>query len=187
MSSFAQAMPPIESRILLVRGQKVLIDADLAQLYGVTTKALNQAVKRNSARFPGDFMFQLSEHEKMEVVTNCDHLKQLRFSKSCPYAFTEHGAIQAANVLASTLAIEMGLYVVRAFIHLREMATSYAELVSRLNDLEGRTALLALQQSALEKGTRAELEQIFATLRQLMSPPSAPKRRPIGFIVSDEP
>jgi hypothetical protein len=91
----------IESHILTLRGVRVLVDADLAGLYGVTTKALNQAVKRNAPRFPSDFMFQLNATEKTEVVTNCDHLSKLKFSKSLPYAFTEHGAIQAANVLAS--------------------------------------------------------------------------------------
>ena len=97
-------LPPverIENRILIIRGQKVMIDADLAELYGVPTKALNQAVKRNSERFPADFMYQLSAEEKAEVVTNCDHLARLKFSRSLPFAFTEHGAIQAANVLGS--------------------------------------------------------------------------------------
>jgi hypothetical protein len=96
----ATPLARIESRILLVRGQKVMIDADLVELYGVPTKALNQAVKSNIQRFPSDFMFQLTDSEKREVVTNCDHLAKLKFSKSLPYAFTEHGAIQAANVLA---------------------------------------------------------------------------------------
>ena len=102
-------LPRIDGRILVLRGHKVLIDADLAELYGVPTKALNQAVKRNANRFPGDFMFHLDAAEKAEVVTNCDHLQKLKFSKSLPYAFTEHGAIQAANVLASDQAVEMGI------------------------------------------------------------------------------
>ncbi len=90
-------LPRIESRILVVRGQKVIIDADLAQLYGVDTKRLNEQVKRNIDRFPHDFMFRLSADEKTEVVANCDHLQKLKFAKTLPYAFTEHGAIRAAS------------------------------------------------------------------------------------------
>ncbi|RQO63580.1 hypothetical protein DBR47_03380 [Paucibacter sp. KBW04] len=115
-------LPRIEGRILILRGHKVMIDADLAALYGVPTRRLNEQVKRNRDRFPGDFMFQLDAAEKAEVVANCDHLSKLKFSKTLPYAFTEHGAIQAANVLASPQAVEMGIYVVRAFVRLRELA-----------------------------------------------------------------
>lgn len=86
---------------LVIRGLKGMIDADLAELYGVPTKRLNEQVKRNAERFPADFMFQLTVEEKVEVVTNCDHLARLKFSKALPFAFTEHGAIQASNVLAS--------------------------------------------------------------------------------------
>lgn len=89
----------IEQRILLIRKQKVIIDADLAALYGVTTKRLNEQVKRNKERFPTDFMFQLTLAEKQEVVANCDHLTSLKFSRNIPHAFTEHGAIMAASVL----------------------------------------------------------------------------------------
>ncbi|MFC1889448.1 ORF6N domain-containing protein [Thermodesulfobacteriota bacterium] len=88
----------IQQRIFLIRGEKVIIDADLAEFYGVPTKRLNEQVKRNKDRFPEDFMFQLSSEEKVEVVANCDHLSKLKFSKSLPYAFTEHGAIMAASV-----------------------------------------------------------------------------------------
>jgi hypothetical protein len=96
-------LPRIEGRIQVLRGLKVMIDADLAELYGVPTKALNQAVKRNAGRFPPDFMFQLDAAEKVEVVTNCDHLSKLKFSRSLPFAFTEFGAVALANVLASDL------------------------------------------------------------------------------------
>ncbi|MDA8090652.1 MAG: ORF6N domain-containing protein [Nitrospiraceae bacterium] len=88
----------IEKKILFIRGEKVMLDMDLAVLYGVTTKRLNEQVKRNRARFPEDFMFQLTESEKAEVVANCDHLKKLKFSPNLPYAFTEHGAIMAATI-----------------------------------------------------------------------------------------
>jgi len=115
----------IEPRIQLVRGVKVIIDADLAELYGVPTKRLNEQVKRNIERFPPDFLFQLTAAEKAEVVANCDHLAKLKYSKTLPYAFTEHGAIQAANVLASAQAVEMGIHVVRAFVKLREAAIEH--------------------------------------------------------------
>jgi len=97
----------IERRILLIRRQKVMLDSDLAQLYGVSTKRLNEQVKRNRKRFPSDFMFQLSEQEKSEVVANCDHLKNLKFSPVLPSAFTEHGAIMLASVLNSSTAVEV--------------------------------------------------------------------------------
>ena len=108
----AVLVPRIEGRIQVVRGLRVMIDVDLAALYGVPTKRLNEQVKRNRSRFPADFLFQLTAAEKSEVVANCDHLAKLKFSKALPYAFTEHGAIQAANVLASSQAVEMGIYVV---------------------------------------------------------------------------
>lgn len=99
----------IERRILIVRGQKVMLDADLAELYGVTTKRLNEQVKRNRGRFPRDFMFQLATQEKTEVVANCDHLQRLKFSPVLPYAFTEHGAIMVASILNTTRAIEVSV------------------------------------------------------------------------------
>ncbi|MFH0939747.1 MAG: ORF6N domain-containing protein [Planctomycetota bacterium] len=111
----------IEKRIIFIRGQKIMLDADLAEIYGVFTKAFNQAVKRNIERFPPDFMFRLTDEEKIEVVTNCDHLARLKFSPVLPYAFTEHGAIMAANILNSKRAVEASMYVVRAFIRLREV------------------------------------------------------------------
>ena len=107
-------MERIERAILLIRGEKVMLDIDLAELYGVETKALNQAVKRNLDRFPPDFMFQLTTAEKKEVVTNCDHLIKLRFSPNLPYAFTEHGALMLANVLNSERAAQTSVQVVRA-------------------------------------------------------------------------
>jgi ORF6N domain len=177
----AVALPRIESRIIVVRGHKVLIDADLATLYDVPTKALNQAIKRNADRFPGDFMFQLTAAEKAEVVTNCDHLQKLKFSKALPYAFTEYGAIQAANVLNSPRAVEMGLYVVRAFVRLKEAATSHTELAKRLTDLEEKTEALAINHDVFSRNTKAQLKQVFDALRELMIPPDPPKR-PIGFV-----
>ena len=108
-SASVKRLKPIESLILTLRGRKVLIDADLATIYGVETRTLNQAVKRNAERFPEDFIFTLNAAEKLEVITNCDHLAQLRFAKSLPFAFTQHGAIMAATVLNSKQAVTMSV------------------------------------------------------------------------------
>lgn len=175
----------IESRILTIRGLRVMIDADLADLYGVPTKALNQAVKRNAQRFPSDFMFQLNAAEKAEVVTNCDHLSKLKFSKTLPFAFTEFGAIALANVLASTQAIEMGIYVVRAFVQLRQAAIGHADLAKRLDTLEMKTEGLEIKHDAFASNTRNQLRQIFDALRALTTPPEPPKR-PIGFVTPQD-
>ena len=164
----------ITNKIVVIRGHKVMIDADLAELYGVSTKALNQAVKRNTSRFPEDFMFRLTPDEKQEVVTNCDHLNKLKFSKALPFAFTEHGAIQAANVLNSPLAVEMGVYVVRAFVRLRELLASNEVLAQRLSELEQRI------ERKLETHDQA-ISGLINTLRQMMAP-GKPKKQPIGFI-----
>jgi len=143
----------IEKKILLIRGEKVMIDADIASLYGVATKVLNQAVKRNIERFPEDFMFQLTKEEKEEVVTNCDHLRQLKFSPNLPFAFTEHGAIMAATILNSPVAVQASIIVVRTFIRLRQMLASNAELARKLN--------------ALEKKYDAQFKMVFDAIRQL--------------------
>jgi phage regulator Rha-like protein len=154
--------------ILSIRGEKVMLDSDLAELYGVETKALNQAVKRNLDRFPPDFMFQLTVTEKNEAVTNCDHLIQLKYSPSLPYAFTEHGALMLANVLNSERAAQTSVQVVRAFVRLRQMLASNAELARKL--------------AALENKYDAQFKVVFDAIRQLMSPPAKPKRE-IGFHV----
>jgi hypothetical protein len=181
----AVLVPRIEGRIQVVRGLRVMIDVDLAALYGVPTKALNQAVKRNAGRFPSDFLFQLTATEKTEVVTNCDHLQKLKFSKVLPYAFTEHGAIQAANVLASSQAVEMGIYVVRAFVHLREAAFLHADLAKRLTELEMKTESLELSHDTFSRNTRLQLKQLLEAVRELMAPPDPPKR-PIGFVTPED-
>lgn len=174
-------LPRIETRIVVVRHLRVMVDADLAALYGVTTKRLNEQVKRNADRFPGDFMFRLSPAEKAEVVANCDHLAKLKFSKVLPFAFTEFGAIQAANVLASPQAVEMGIFVVRAFVRMRELAGVHADLAKRLDELEQKTEGLALAHDTFSRNTRAQLKQVFDAVRELMTPPEPPKR-PIGFV-----
>ena len=127
----------IESRILLLRGQKVLLDSDLAELYGVETKRLNEQVKRNIRRFPDDFMFQLTSGE-LEVLRSQFATTKYAKTRTPPYAFTEYGAIQAANVLNSDKAVEMGIFVVRAFVKMREMLLTNAKLATQLKELEER-------------------------------------------------
>jgi hypothetical protein len=167
---------PTESvahRILLIRGAKVMLDTDLAELYGVPTKALNQAVRRNIERFPADFMFQLSSKEKEEVVTNCDHLARLKFSRTLPYAFTEHGALMLGNVLKSNRAVEVSLMVVRTFVQLREMLSTHKELAAKLETLERKI------------GSHDQaIAGLIDAIRQLMDPPVQSKR-PIGFITGN--
>ena len=165
---------PITSLILDLRGHKVMIDADLANLYGVTTKVLNQAVRRNRERFPGDFVFQLNGREKMKVVTNCDHLARLRFSPVLPRAFTEHGAIMAATVLNSPQAVAMSVYVVRAFIRMREQLASNAAILRRLAEIDKTL----LQHDA-------SLRDIYHKLLPLLQPAPDPPKRRIGFTSGD--
>jgi phage regulator Rha-like protein len=118
----------IASRILLIRGQKVMIDADIAQLYGVDTKRLNEQVKRNKSRFPENFMFELTNAEKTDVVANCDHLENLKFSPVLPKVFTEHGIMMVANVLTSERAIQVSIQIIEVFIKMREMLTDNLSL-----------------------------------------------------------
>jgi hypothetical protein len=165
----------VERSILLVRGVKVMLDCDLARLYGTATKAFNQAVKRNSDRFPPDFMFQLTHREKDEVVTNCDHLLRLKFSPALPYAFTEHGAIMAASVLNTRRAIEASVFVVRAFVKLREMLAAHKELALKLTELEQRI-----------RGHDQQIQAIVEAIRRLMAPPERPPG-PIGVRVKERP
>ena len=164
----------VEPLILNLRGQKLLLDADLAAIYGVPTKALNQAVKRNADRFPEDFMFRLSSDEKAEVVTNCDHLSRLKFSKTLPYAFTEHGALMAANVLNSPDAVRMSVHVVRAFIKQRELIAGQAEILKKLAQID----------ATLLKHDEA-LRIIWQELQPLLAPPPEPPKPEIGFHVRE--
>lgn len=164
----------IENKILLIRNLKVIIDNDLAKLYGVTTKRLNEQVKRNLKRFPDDFIFKLTKAEKNEVVANCDHLKKLKFSSTLPYAFTEHGAIMVASVLNSSKAIETSVFVVRAFIRLRQILSTHIELAQKLKELE-------LQINNHDEHIRT----IFEALNQLLTPLETSKKK-IGFTVDNE-
>ena len=129
----------VEQRIFVIRGQKVILDADLAQLYGVTTKRLNEQVKRNRDRFPEDFMFRLSSEEGKSILASRSQIATLKRGqnlKYAPYAFTEHGAVMVANVLNSSVAVHASIQVVRAFIKLREIAANHQDLVLKLEQME---------------------------------------------------
>src|SRR6476661_3015510 len=159
----------LDPPIVEIRGKCVMLDRDLADVYGVTTKALNQAVKRNVQRFPGDFRFQLTCEEREEVVTNCDHLRNLKYASALPWAFTEHGALMAATVLNSPRAVEMSVFVIRAFIRLRAYARRHAEIAERLDVLERRVT-----------DHDDDLRGMFDSLRALLTP-SPRNTREIGF------
>ena len=159
----------IEQRIFNIRNQKVMLDRDLAELYGVATKVLNQAVKRNVKRFPGDFMFKLTQPEKNALVTNCDRFKTLKHSTVTPYAFTEQGVAMLSTVLNSDRAIQVNIAIMRAFVKLREILSTHKELVHKLEQLERR----------IEKHDD-EIKLIFDAIRQLMIPPEIKKRK-TGF------
>ena len=182
-------VPPesIESRIFLIRGHKVLLDTDLAALYGVTTKRFNEQVRRNMVRFPGDFMFRLSAEEWNSLRSQFATLEVGRglHRKYLPLAFTEHGTIMAATILASPRATEISVYVVRAFVRLRETLAAHKSLAAKLEELEHKTEALALRHDALATNTRAQLRQVFDAIRELMTPPE-PSRRPIGFVTPED-
>ena len=175
-------MGPIEELILLVRGQKVMIDADLARIYGVVTKALNQAAKRNRERFPSDFMFRLTPKEVDEIWSSSTHAaaqnrsqivtgsQKHRDPRFLPYVFTEHGAIMAANVLNSPIAVQASIQVVRAFARLHEMLASNKDLARKLE--------------ALENKYDKQFRVVFDAIRELMRP-QVPKGRKIGYKIRD--
>ncbi|HOW25594.1 MAG TPA: ORF6N domain-containing protein [Bacteroidales bacterium] len=162
----------IDRAILLIRGRKVMLDADLAIIYGVKTFRLNEQVKRNRNRFPEDFMFQLTDEEKREVIANCDHLERLKFASTNPYAFTEHGAIMLASVLNTPLAIQASVLVVRSFVRLRELLVSNRELAGKLKDLETK----------VDKN----FATVFRIFQELMKPPDESSRPKIGFKIGDK-
>jgi len=172
---------PLEGRILTIRGEKVILDVDLAALYGVTTKALNQAVKRNAERFPADFSFFLNEGEKSGVVTNCDHLLRLKFSPVLPRAFTEHGAIMAANLLNSPQAVQMSVFVVRAFVKMRATFSDTRNLTQKLANLERD---LKDRMNIHEAAIVDVLQRIMRILDPPPGPPEPPKPE-IGFHIKE--
>jgi len=160
------ANTPIDSRILVLRSQRVMLDADIAGLYGVTTSRLKEQIRRNRERFPHDFMFQLTRTEKAQVIAKCDHLQRLKFSAVLPVAFTEHGALMLANVLKSSRAVRISIEVVRAFIRLREAVASHRDLATKLD--------------TLERKYNRQFKVVFDAIRALMNPVKRRARR-IGF------
>jgi phage regulator Rha-like protein len=161
---------PVESRILIVRRQRVILDSDLAELYGVTVKRLNQQVNRNQERFPADFMFQLTSTEdkalRLQIATSKKGRGGRRY---LPYAFTEHGAIMAATVLNSHRAVEMSVFVVRAFVRMREMLAKNRQLAAKINELDRR----------LETHDTT-IQDIIEAIKELMVP-EGPSKRNLGF------
>ena len=183
----APAVERISLSIASLRGQRVILDTDLAALYDVQTKRFNEQVKRNGARFPADFMFQLTAEEFDSLRSQIATLKTGRgqHRKYLPYAFTEHGAIMAAMVLNSPHAMEVSVYVVRAFVRLRQVATTHADLAKRLAELEMKTESIELSHDTFSRNTRTQLRQVFDALRELMTPPDPPKR-PMGFVTQED-
>jgi phage regulator Rha-like protein len=158
----------IDRAILFLRGQKVMLDSDLAEIYGIKTSRLNEQVKRNADRFPTDFMFQLTDKEKDEVIANCDHLEKIKFSRTNPYAFTEHGAIMLASVLNTPTAIKTSVLVVRAFVKLREILSTHKDLARKLTELEAKYD--------------QQFKVVFQALRELMQLETEKNKRPrIGY------
>ena len=146
-----------------------MLDRDLAELYGVNTKVLNQAVKRNIKRFPKDFMFQLSTTEKEDVVTVCDHLNKLKFTKNTPYAFTEQGIAMLSGVLNSDIAILVNIAIIRVFVNIRKLVSTNKEILTKLNRLENK----------YEKHDE-QIYAIFEQIREFFTFNEKPKKQ-IGF------
>ncbi len=163
----------ITRSILLIRGQKIMLDAALAALYEVEVKALNQAVRRNAGRFPADFMFQLTAEEAVLLRSQFVTLKagSGRHRKYLPYAFTEQGVAMLSSVLRSKRAVRVNIEIMRAFVQLRKMLTSNADLARKL--------------TALEKKYDAQFRVVFDAIRELTAPPEPPGKRRIGFISGD--
>ena len=155
--------------IFLIRGHRVMIDRDLAGLYQVETKALNQAVKRNPSRFPADFMFQLNKTEKNELVTNCDRFKSLKHATSEPYAFTQDGVSMLSSVLNSERAVNVNINIIRAFNRMRNMISTHLELQKQIDKIESK--LLNVDE---------EIQTIFNVIKELISVPKRSKKE-IGF------
>ena len=178
------AIEAIASRIFVLRGQRVMLDADLAALYGVTTKRLNEQVRRNLERFPSDFTFQLTNQEvailRSQFATSSSGARRLAWGgrRYTPHAFTEHGAIMAAMVLDSPRATEVSVYVVRAFVELRDTLVAHKELAKRLDELESRLERKLTTHDQAIAG-------ILDAIRQLMTPPELTKKRRIGFVQND--
>ena len=171
-SIYKAVAPPdaaITGRVHHIRGQKVMLDRDLAELYGVQVKALKQAVRRNMERFPEDFMFELTLEEDRALRSQLVTLKQGEHAKYRPFAFTEHGILMLANVLRSEQAIAVSIHIIRVFTRMREVLLSHREILQKLEQLEGRLT-----------GHDEEIQAIFDHLTELVSPMEQ-ARKPIGF------
>ena len=193
-SSSPSSLLPLElvtHRIVVLRGQRVIVDSELAALYGVETKRFNEAVKRNAEKFPADFMFQLTAEEfanlRSQIATSSLDGSDAGHGgrRYLPRVFTEHGALMAATVLSSPRAVEVSIYVVRAFVQLRDMANTHQGLAKRLDALEEKTEALAMSHDTFSRNTRNQLRQIFEALRELATPPDPPQR-PIGFVTHED-
>jgi len=161
----------IESKILLIRGQKVMLDRDLAELYGVETKYLNRQVRRNKERFPQEFMFRLTKKEKEQLVTNWHRFEPLKHSGSLPNVFTEHGVAMLASVLRSERAVKISIFIIKAFVKLRELLSTHKEVSRKLKELEQRI-----------EGHDGEIKSIFDAIRKLMEPSGQGAKGKIGFV-----
>ena len=182
----------IQNLIFEIRGQRVMLDRDLAMLYGVETKVLNQAVKRNLNRFPPDFMFTLKVTEFQEVVTNCDRFASLKYSAVTPHAFTEHGIIMLASVLRSEVAIQMSVQITRAFVAMRQYISlppqeRLLQLEQKVDGIKGYIEEILADQNDINEETQAQLELINQALAGLLvQQASTPKPiKPIGFATYD--
>nr|MBU1328004.1 ORF6N domain-containing protein [Candidatus Omnitrophota bacterium] len=160
----------IEQRIFLIRGKRVMIDRDLAELYDVETKYLNRQVRRNKERFPEKFMFQLMPDERDELVTNWHRFKSMKHSSVLPYAFTEHGVAMLASVLNSDIAVKISISIIKTFVELREVLSTHKELAYKLAELERK----------IEKHD-VDIQAIFEAIRRLMAPPPVKPKPQIGF------
>ena len=180
LGEFDLAMPStrkmanVESAIYLIRGQRVMLDSDLAAIYGTSTMRLNEQFKRNRKRFPDDFAFVLTREEFTNLISQNAISRSHGGRRSLPVAFIEHGAIMLASVLNSDVAVQASVRVVRAFVKLREMVAANAQLAAKLEELEHR----------LDSHDEAIVD-LFAALKRLVEPPAPPKRREIGFHVRE--
>ena len=177
MNEPVQIYDEIISQIYFIRGRKVMLDSDLARIYGVETRILNQAVKRNINRFPADFMFQLKNEELSNLMSQIV-ISSWGGRRKMPFVFTEHGALMLASVLNSSTAIDASIYVVRAFVKLRELLTIHKELADRIDDLERRT-FEKLDEHA------DQLLLVFQALRELVTPKQEPIA-PVGFKIGEK-
>jgi len=169
MKKLIVPVPEMTRRIFLIRGHRVMIDRDLAEMYGIKTHVLNQAVTRNAKRFPDDFMFRLTKEEAGKLITNCDNLLSLKYSPTTPRAFTEQGVAMLSSVLKSECAIEVNIAIMRAFVRIRELASTHKTILRKLEDLERKSA-----------SHDVKIKAIFEAIKELITIDKKPGRT-IGF------